>query len=169
MDEERWRLKSCAIWLSQGDQNTKFSIILQTTEKFKFYLGIFVWRRRSGDISSTYFQRGCSSLLCAILRSWDVFDYWSDGYCLKISWVFIHQEGAMVVDPMTLDEVKFVLRGFEKSKSPSPDARLNRWTIFGIFLYHEGRHTGGDGGMQNFCLGDWCDESYLHCFDTEMF
>ena len=124
--EETWRLKSRATWMESGDDNTKL---------FHAYASA---RRNSNSIWFLKYINGNLASEDATLQKTgkkhfsDVFmDDMSTniGAQLRVIRLFLtftqDEEVNCFLEPITIQEVEAVLKGFKKDKSPGPD----RWPI----------------------------------------
>eukprot|EP00253_Pinus_taeda_P002123 PITA_02123 len=124
--EESWRLKSRAIWLKAGDENTKFYQNFAKRRK----ISNTIWKlplpdreqadnfRKLSRLGTSHFRSLFRSPLEANLAD-----------IIQVAGLFPRmvgeEEEIELSAPATLEELEGVLRWFKKDKSPGPDG----WTI----------------------------------------
>jgi hypothetical protein len=120
--EALWRLKSRAIWLASGDENTKFFHSYAKGRK----LNNTIWslNQRNGQLVNTF--EGLSSM--GITHFTDLFKAplgSTIGEIVKDARIFPHfveeEERESLMDPVSEQELLAVMKTFQKGKSPRPD------------------------------------------------
>ena len=133
--EEMWRLKSRAIWLQCGDENTKFFQAYAKGRKFTNS----IWELSSvegepvssfdglADMGVRYFGDLFSAPpganIAEVLRVTQLFPHFVD-----------EEENRMLMGEVSMEELSRVLHSFQKDKSPGPDG----WTVdffLGFFYF----------------------------------
>ena len=124
--EQSWRLKSRAIWLQAGDENSKF---FQNYAKGRKNTNtIWEMKKANGDIALSFedlategvnyfkhlFKAPGEATIAEVIRVAQVFP-----------WFIEEEDNEFLMAPITKEEVESVLKLMQKEKSPGPDG----WTV----------------------------------------
>jgi hypothetical protein len=124
--EEMWRLKSRATWLASGDENTKF---FQAFSKGRRCANT-IWHLKDRDGNQENTFEGMSRLGKKHFQDLFIAENQAtieEVVCLaQLFPRFVDEEdNRMLMEKVTEEELKEVIRSFQKDKSPGPDD----WTI----------------------------------------
>eukprot|EP00253_Pinus_taeda_P019452 PITA_19452 len=137
--EESWRLKSRAIWLQAGDDNTKF--FQNYAKGRKNSNTIWEMEKANGDKARSFeelaslgnsyfknlFKQPEEATIAEVIRATQFFPR------------FIEEEGNdSIMAPVSKEEVEDILKSMQKDKSPGPDG----WTV--EFFHHFFEYIGDE-------------------------
>eukprot|EP00253_Pinus_taeda_P010579 PITA_10579 len=146
--EEEWKLKSRAIWLKEGDENTKFFHNYAKGRKN----ANTIWKLKDSegreasnfealsDMGKNHFQSLFSDpggvSLAEIIRTAQSFPLFEEG-----------EEAEDLFQEVTKEEVESIIKSMAKDKSPGPDG----WTVelfHSLFRADRGGVNGSGGGIK---------------------
>jgi len=157
-EEEAWRLKSRAIWVRSGDQNTAF---FQRYANFR-RVNNTVWDIKSADGVTVYTQKELAAAARAHFQ--EIFsDPKRDNISAQITLLetfpplVTDEENRLMNACVTLSEIEIILKSCAKDKSPGPDGWnveffLQFWDLIGaevLELVEESRLAGHVSGGLN--------------------
>lgn len=125
-EEASWRLKSRAIWLKEGDGNSKFFHRFASSRREKNS----IWKIKDGKGDLLYSQQDISSEAVRYFGN----QYKRSGECRiqDILWgidlfpqMFVDEQNDCLFQPITEEELLETMKSFKKDKCPGPDG----WTI----------------------------------------
>lgn len=125
-EEESWRLKSRATWLSQGDNNTKF--FHNYANQRRITNSIWKIKDAGGELDSDkkYLEKDAVQHFKEVYSKDRAVSFEAQMKILQhIPRFFSEEEGVKVGEEVSLDEIERALNCFGKSKSPGPDG----WTV----------------------------------------
>jgi hypothetical protein len=125
-EEDRWRLKSRALWLSSGDNNTRYFHCLASDRRNKK----LIWDIEEDDGSILHRTEDIKQVAHNHFKSFYQTDLDINLHDqIETAQLFpqmVTDEEARALDsPCTKEEILEVLKGFTKEKSPGPDG----WTV----------------------------------------
>jgi len=129
--EELWRLRSKAIWLSSGDSNSKFFHRVASNNRSRKH----IWEI-SDDSGSIFTEQEAIKAetfhhFKNFYKAGDVLNTIEQFQLVDLyPWMVSYDESNSLLNPMTLEELKQVLFKFKKEKSPGPDGWSSEFFTF---------------------------------------
>jgi hypothetical protein len=124
--EDTWRLKSRATWLKSGDENTKF---FQAYAKGRRCINS-IWQLKDQDGKKEHTFEGMAKIGKKFFQ--DLYKAENKATIEEVIRMVQYfpsftseEDNRMLMEKVTLEELKAVLNSFQKDKSPGPDG----WTI----------------------------------------
>jgi hypothetical protein len=125
-EEDKWRLRSRALWLSSGDKNTRYFHKLTSYNRVRKH----IWQIKNGEGDFVSEQESIKGATVNYYKDFykapTVLSPFEQLNVMEFYPQMLNEEEAdSLFIPVTLEEVKAVLFAFKKEKSPGPDG----WTV----------------------------------------